>query len=246
LYRANFQSRILEEKLLKAGIPYQVLGTKFFDRAEIKDLMAYVRLAVNPESQVDLKRVINVPKRGIGKASVVRIFSGDVENLPAKAKKSYQEFQEILAKAGDFASQNLPSELVKFVIDILGFQNMAEEVNSEDLLERLANMFELSEFAKKYDEFGAEKGLEMFLDEVALMSDQDTKKDDKKEPRVKLMTIHASKGLEFHSVFLTGAEEALFSPQMGEEKRKMEDIAEEERRLFYVAMTRAKKKLFLS
>ncbi len=247
LYRANFQSRILEEKLLKAGIPYQVLGTKFFDRAEIKDLMAYVRLAVNPDSQVDLKRVINVPKRGIGKASVVKIFSGDVENLPAKAKKSYQEFQEILAKIADFASQNPPSALVQFIIEILNYEKTAQELNSEELLERLANMFELVEFAKKYDDFEPEVGLEKFLEEVALMSDQDTKKDEKDEPRVKLMTIHASKGLEFEVVFLTGAEETLFSPQMSDDdKRKKEEIAEEERRLFYVAMTRAKKKLFIS
>jgi len=248
LYRANFQSRILEEKLLKKGIPYQVLGTKFFDRAEIKDLMSYIRLAVNPESQVDIKRVINVPKRGIGKASVVKIFSGDVENLSTKAKKSFQEFQEILDKLSNFATQNPPSELVKYLIDMLAFEKTAQDLNSEELIERLANMFELSEFAKKYDQFGAEEGLEKLLDEVALMSDQDSKKDDKDSPRVKLMTIHASKGLEFEAVFLTGVEEDLFSAKMGGEmsKQKMEAQGEEERRLFYVAMTRAKKKLFLS
>lgn len=247
LYRANFQSRILEEKLLKAGIPYQVLGTKFFDRAEIKDLMSYIRLAVNPESQVDLKRVINIPKRGIGKSSVVKIFSGDIDGLPIKARNSFREFQQILESVADFAIQNSPSELVKFVIDILNFEKTAQDLNSEDLLERLANMFELSEFAKKYDQFGPGEGLEKLLDEVALMSDQDSKKNDKENPRVKLMTIHASKGLEFEAVFLTGAEEDLFSPQgIDGDKKKIEEKAEEERRLFYVAMTRAKKSLFIS
>ncbi len=247
LYRANFQSRILEEKLLKAGIYYQVLGTKFFDRAEIKDLMSYLRLSQNRESMVDLKRVINSPKRGIGKTSVLKIFSEKENELPGKTKKSYQEFLEILDKIGNFASQNYPSETIKFIIEILEFEKKANESKNDDLMERLANMFELVEFAKKYDDFEPEDSLEKFLDDIALMSDQDTKKDDKKEPRVKLMTIHAAKGLEFNSIFLTGAEGALFSPQASElDKKKMKEKMEEERRLFYVAMTRAKKKLFIS
>ena len=245
LYRANFQSRILEEAFLKKGIPYQVLGTKFFDRSEIKDLVAYLRLLLNPESQIDLKRVINSPKRGIGKASLVKIFSGDTESLSPKAKNGYQEFRDLLDYLNHKKDELKASELVLKLIEKLGYEKQAQEKLEGDLVERLENMYELVEFAKKYDNL--EDSLEKMIEDISLMSDQDTDEKKKNEPKVRLMTIHASKGLEFETVFLVGAEEALFSPQeIGLDKKEFDTKKEEERRLFYVAMTRAKKRLFIS
>ena len=246
LYRANFQSRALEEAMLANNIPYQVLGTKFFDRAEVKDIMSYLKASQNPESLTDLKRIINSPKRGLGTTSVVKIFAGNTESLTAKASNSYKQFQEILKKIKDFAQENTPSELVKFAIKESSFEKFFLNQKNDDAMERLANCYELAVFAEKYDELGAENGLLKFFEDVALMSDQDSKKDDKKSPRVKLMTIHASKGLEFDTIFLSGAEESFFSPQDGDDEKRMGQKQEEERRLFYVAMTRAKKRLYIT
>lgn len=247
LYRANFQSRILEEFFLQQNIPYQVLGTKFFDRAEVKDVMSYLKSAFNPKSLVDVKRVINSPKRGIGKTSVVKIFSGDLENLSNKAHNSYQNFLQILNKIKKYSQDNNPSKIIQYIIKESGLEQAYSDPKKDEDLERLSNMFELVEFAKKYDRLGISEGLSKLLEDVALMSDQDSKKDEVKKPTVKLMTIHSSKGLEFENVFITGAEDILFSPHevLLSVSQKQEKI-EEERRLFYVAMTRAKKKLFIS
>ncbi|MCK5589114.1 MAG: UvrD-helicase domain-containing protein [Candidatus Pacebacteria bacterium] len=246
LYRANFQSRILEEAMLRENIPYQVLGTKFFDRTEVKDIMSYIKASVNPKSLIDLKRIINSPKRGIGKTSVLKIFSGDTENLTAKAKISYNELTQILQKIQKFSKENTTSELIKFTINESGFEKIFLAQKTEEANERLANMYELALFAEKYDHLKPEDGLLKLLEDVALISDTDSKKDNKKNPMVKLMTIHSSKGLEFDTIFLTGAEEAFFSPIENGDKKKEKEKLEEERRLFYVAMTRAKTILFIS
>jgi len=244
LYRANFQSRLLEEACLKNDIPYQVLGTKFFDRAEVKDILSYIKSAFNPEALVDVRRVINTPRRGIGKVSLVKILSGDESGLSAKVKNELDSFRTILTDIKEFAEQYSPSETVAFTIERSGLESMYRESGKDEDLERLANMFELVAVAEKYDGLPKEEAMEKFLEEIALAGDQDSK-DDSREC-VKLMTIHASKGLEFDTVFLTGVEEDMFTPQPNMDRKAVEDKAEEERRLFYVAMTRAEKKLYFS
>lgn len=245
LYRANFQSRLLEEACLKQSIPYQVLGTKFFDRSEVKDIMAYIQVALAPESLTSLKRIINVPKRGIGDASVVKIFAGREAELTPKTKKALQDFREVLGAIREIINDGIaPSEVVMFVIQATGMGAQYRESGKEEDVERIANMYELSEVASKYDTMDSGEGMMKFLEEVSLASDQDSVKEN--QNTVKLMTIHAAKGLEFDTVFLTGAEEALFVPSDFDRTSNREEKAEEERRLFYVAMTRAKKKLYLS
>jgi DNA helicase-2/ATP-dependent DNA helicase PcrA len=254
LYRANFQSRVLEEAMLRENISYQVLGTKFFDRAEVKDIISYIRAAKNPESLVDIKRIINSPKRGIGKSSVVKIFAannGEEISLPAKAANSYAAFKEILKNIASFSEESeevLMSRIVTYAIEQSGYEQQLTEKKTDDDMERLSNIYELVSFAQKYDTFNTSEAIERFLEEVALMSDSDSnsKEKNEKKPSVKLMTIHASKGLEFDSVFVSGAEDHFFSPASDLDSKKAEEKIEEERRLFYVSMTRAKKKLFLT
>ncbi len=242
LFRTNFQSRILEESFLHRMIPYQVVGVKFFSRKEIKDVMAYLRAALNPESLSDIKRIINEPKRGIGKVSVAKIFAGQVESLPLKAKVSYNDFTNLLSRIAEHAENNLPSETIKYIIEESGFKKILGDSNGDDL-ERLENMQELVTYATKYDT--AEEPFEKFLEEVALLSDQDSLgKNSKDSNSVKLMTIHASKGLEFKYVFVVGLEQGLFPSERDDSKNKHED--EEERRLCYVAFTRAKEILHVS
>src|SRR3989344_2691669 len=195
LYRANFQSRVLEEEFLAKDVPYQVLGTRFFERKEIKDILAFLRFCFNPESISDLKRIINVPPRGIGKTTLLKIVEGKEESLPAGMKIKMSVFRELLRRIKNFAVQNPPSRTIMFI---------AEEV-------------------------GVIKNLEK-----------------KEKDGVRLMTVHASKGLEFAYVFVTGLEEGLFPHDRNNDENVSEEEAEEERRLFYVAVTRAKKKLFLS
>ncbi len=245
LYRANFQSRLLEEACLMNSIPYQVLGTKFYDRAEVKDTLSYIHSALNPEALVHVKRVINVPKRSLGKTSVLKIFAGKESDLTPKATKSLADFRTILTDVKNFIDTGYKvSEVISFVIERSGMEEMYRASKKEEDLERLANMYELVEVASKYDMFEAEEGLLRFLEEVALASDQDSKDDS--APMVKLMTIHAAKGLEFETVFVSGCEDALFTPRATTEQSASEEKTEEERRLFYVAMTRAKSKLFLT
>lgn len=242
LFRTNFQSRVLEEGCLEYGIPYQVIGTKFFERKEIKDIIAYLRAALNPASLSDIKRIINEPKRGIGTASIVKIFAGKSNEINSKAQNSYQQFLGLLQNIREYTTSHPPHESLKYIIEHSG---IAEKMRggSVDEQERLENMKELVSYAKKYSD--SELPYESFFEQVALLSDQDTM-NNKKEflNTVKLMTIHASKGLEFPLVFVAGLEQGLFPSHNDEQKNKYE--SEEERRLCYVAYTRAKEKLFLS
>ncbi len=240
LMRTNFQSRLIEEACLLYGIPYHVVGTRFFERKEIKDIMAYLRCALGGGALSDLKRIINEPKRGIGKVALAKIFANQVETLPPKTKDLYQKFKNLLAAIQMFAHTNPPSETIKFIIEESGFSNLLNEGTDEDK-EHLLNMKELVTYAKKYD--ALENPYEKFLDEVALLSDQDSL-DKEATPGVRIMTIHAAKGLEFEVVFLVGCEQGLFPSERNDSKDKYE--TEEERRLCYVAFTRAKKILNLS
>ncbi len=243
LYRANFQSRALEEAMIAENIPYQVLGTKFFERKEVKDVLSYLRASLNKDSLTDIKRIINVPARGIGKVTVLKIFAGEKEKLPPKIKESADNFFGLLSKIKNEAENKKPSEVIKFIIQETSLEKELKNGTDDDL-ERLENMRELATLARKFDQLPKTEGIEKLLEESALATDQDSL--EKNENAVKLMTVHASKGLEFDYVFITGLEANLFPHQglSGEQKTPAE--MEEERRLFYVALTRARKKLFLT
>ncbi len=243
LYRANFQSRILEEAFLTESVPYQVLGTKFFERKEIKDVMSYLRGSLNPESLSDIKRVINEPIRGIGKVTMLKVFEGKKDALPSTVKEKVNAFFALLERIKKYTEDNKPSDVIKFIIKETGFESELQKGNDEDK-ERLENMRELATLATKYDYMINPEGIEKLLEEFALASDQDSLI--KNENAVKLMTVHASKGLEFDFVFIAGLEQDLFPHQAIGKDAKTPAEMEEERRLFYVALTRARKKIFLS
>jgi DNA helicase II / ATP-dependent DNA helicase PcrA len=242
LYRENFQSRALEEALLHISIPYRVLGTRFFERAEVKDVLSYLRAARNPKSKIDLARIVAVPPRGIGKTTLEKMLAG--QPLPPAAAAKVQAFQDQLAKIRH-AVETLPaSEAVRFAAECSGIEKMLK-ADTEEGPERLSNIFELVNLAVRYDDALPPEGIERLLEEAALQSEQDSLEDKGgKSDRnsVSLMTVHASKGLEFDVVFVTGLEQGLF-PSIRESTDR---DTEEERRLFYVALTRARKRLFLS
>ena len=243
LYRTNFQSRVLEESLLFAGIPYQVLGVRFYERKEVKDVIAYLRLGMNPKSSLDLERVINVPARGIGKVTLEKIMSGKRSELPKAMQEKVNKFYELLSRIGKAAEHMKPSQLIAFIIKESGIEALLSDGDDEDT-ERLANVRELVTVAIRYDALEGREGIEQFLSDVALESDQDNLKHDR--DNVRLMTVHAAKGLEFDYVFVTGMEQDLFPSRRASEAGKDVSEREEERRLFYVALTRAAKKVFLS
>lgn len=243
LYRTNFQSRVLEEALLFSGIPYQVLGTRFYERKEVKDVIAYLRAAMNPRSAFDLERVINVPARGVGKVTLDKILSGQRDALPATMRAKVDAFFALLARIKDATETMKPSALISFIITETGIEKRLSEGDDEDT-ERLANVRELVTVAMRYDVFPDQEGLMQFLSDVALESDQDNMKES--SDAVRLMTIHAAKGLEFDHVFITGMEQDLFPSRRSQDESKDISEREEERRLFYVALTRAAQKVFLS
>ncbi|MDQ3014812.1 MAG: UvrD-helicase domain-containing protein, partial [bacterium] len=244
LYRANFQSRVLEEAFLSSSVPYQVLGVRFFERKEVKDVLSYIRASLNPEGLADIKRVINVPARGLGKVTLLKLFSGQKDTLPAPTLQKVESFYNILGAITLTASTSKPSDTIKYVLKISGIEQSLKASKLDEDLERLENIKELVTLATKYDGMTPEEGMESLLTDAALASDQDDMIKD--QSAVKLMTIHASKGLEFDYVFITGLEENLFpSRRMGSSDDGDKDT-EEERRLFYVALTRARKKLFLT
>jgi len=238
LYRENFQSRAIEEALLAAGLPYRVLGTKFFERKEVKDALSYLRAALNPKSTIDLARIAAVPPRGIGAVTLAKMLRKEDEGLPAGARAKVQAFRATIAAIGHALATLPASEAVRFAVETSGMEAMFQK-DGEEGHERLANIRELVNLATRYDFAPPPEGIERLLEEAALMSDQDELE---KEGGVSLMTVHASKGLEFDAVFVTGLEQGLFPSTREDEKKD----PEEERRLFYVALTRARTRLFLS
>lgn len=245
LYRANFQSRIIEEKMLEYSIPYQVLGVKFFDRKEVRDVLAYLRVAFNREALNDLKRALSFPKKGVGPAALAKILVGKSDELPPKLRTVVGNFFADLDKIRTYAEHHLPSDTIKYVLSVSGIKEELQKGKTDDDIDRLENVLEMATFAAKYDSFPPLEGIEKLIEEAALVSDQDTLNDPekKKEKRgVKLMTVHAAKGLEFKLVFVVGLEHELFPHVRDGADADME----EERRLFYVAITRAKEKLHLS
>ncbi|MBY0309702.1 UvrD-helicase domain-containing protein [Patescibacteria group bacterium] len=243
LYRTNFQSRSLEEAFLRNNIPYQLLGTKFFERREVKDILSYLRLALNPDSQSDLARVVNEPARGIGKVTLLKLIEGKRSELSGKVREKVDEFYAIMTSITEAASISTPSDLIKFIMKRSGYEAMLKEQGTEEDLERLENLRELVSVATRYDDLAPEDAVTALLERAALESDQDELKNRDEQDAVRLMTIHAAKGLEFSQVFISGLEEGLFPHERLDDARIDH---EEERRLFYVALTRAKHKLHLT
>ena len=243
LFRTNFQSRALEEGLLRVGVPYKLLGTHFFARKEVKDVLAWIRLAMDPSREVDKVRAAAAPPRGIGRITLGKLAAGQRGELRASERAKVEAFEKNIAELARAAETLTPSELVKLVIEKSGMhRTLVEEGNEEDR-ERFENIEELASVAARHDSTIGREGIATFLSEAALASDQD-EIDQNEKTGVTLMTVHAAKGLEFDTIFVSGMEEGLFPHQgMGENNDRDE---EEERRLFYVAMTRAKTRLFLT
>lgn len=243
LYRTNFQSRLLEEACLNYQLPYQLLGTKFYERKEIKDTLSYLRLALNPASQADLARVINEPARGIGKVTLLKILSGERASLTGTTATKVERFEQIMSDIGDAVRTKSLPETIAFIMNRTGLETELKKEGTEDALSRLENLRELVTLAKRYEELGPEEGAVALIENAALQSDQDELKNEAEHDAVRLMTVHSAKGLEFATVFICGLEEGLFPHE------RLDDTGidkEEERRLFYVALTRAGKKLYLS
>ena len=244
LYRANFQSRAIEEALLRADISYQVLGTRFFERKEVKDALSLVR-AATLGTNADLARIANIPPRGIGKVTLLKILSGQENTLSGAVREKVASLRALLARINEAAHKHSPSELMRIVITDSGLEAMFKADKLEGP-ERLENLRELVSLASRYDGYplvsdvSLHAGLDAFLESAALSSDQDELKDEANA--VRLMTVHASKGLEFPVVFVTGLEEGLFPY----EREGDDGDKEEERRLCYVAITRAQEKVHLT
>ncbi|HEY9763166.1 MAG TPA: DNA helicase PcrA [Trichocoleus sp.] len=259
LYRTNAQSRAFEELLTRYSIPYQVVGgLRFYDRREIKDVLAYLRVITNPSDSVSLKRVINVPRRGIGKSTLEKfdqaaqtlggvpvweILSDETsaKTLAGRSSKGVVEFAKLIQKYQENLDDAKASEIIQGVLEDSGYIEALKMEGTDDALERVANVQELYNAALQFEEENEDTSLVAFLSNASLASDRDDLKEGKEA--VSLMTLHSSKGLEFPVVFLVGMEQGLF-PNF----RSLEDPAaiEEERRLCYVGITRAKERLFIS
>ena len=256
LYRTNAQSRIPEEVFMQAGIPYRVFGgLKFYERREIKDILAYLRVIANPADDISLTRIINVPKRSIGDATVqilteeaakqglpvFAVLAALPEGLGGRAKNSVTEFFRMMTMLGAMKES---MGLEEFVDELIRQTGLEEQYRKEDTEESMNRIENIQEFRGSVHEFAALEEtptLEGYLENVALVTDLDRAED--RSGYVTLMTLHSAKGLEFDNVFIPGMEEGIFpsSRSLDDDKR-----LEEERRLMYVGITRAKKRLYLS
>lgn len=243
LYRTNFQSRGLEEAFLAENIPYRLLGTRFLDRKEIKDVLAWVRLSLEPSRETDRMRAVQAPPRGIGKVTLGKLVAGKRDELKPSERSKVEAFETLITELNGEAKEALPSAFIRSVIERSGLKAALEKGSDEDK-ERLENVKELATLASRYDALPGEEGIAAFLADTALAGDQDELDRKPEQKGVTLMTVHAAKGLEFDTVFITGLEQGLF-PHEGMNDTEERD-EEEERRLFYVAVTRAKRRLNLS
>ena len=261
-YRIHAQSRVLEEALRAVNVPYQIVGgTKFYDRAEVKDALAYLRVLVNPASDVDLARIVNVPARGIGQTTVDRLMAwatmndrslfdslaqvesiGDLGNA---AKKKLAAFRELLDALRLRVSVDRPSELLVAMLETTGYLAALKKEDTAESDARVENLQELvgsmQDYEAEAEAAGEVPNLAGFLERVTLVSDVDAMQEG---GRVTLMTVHGAKGLEFEEVLLTGMEEEMF-PYKGVDPGERDEL-EEERRLAYVAVTRARRRLVMT
>lgn len=245
LYRTNAQSRNLEEVLLKENIPYKVIGSfYFYNRKEIKDLISYLKLIYNPDDDVSLTRIINVPKRKIGTKTIENIISkaNDLNTSMFNAIDSGKEleFKKLILELQEKTDNLSLTELVELILDKTGIKQELEKEETLESVARLENLEEFKSITKNFEDRYGLISLEEFLNEISLVSDIEEHKD--QTDVITLMTIHSAKGLEFKYVFLVGLEEGVFP-----HSRSLydEEELEEERRLCYVAITRAREKLWL-
>ena len=260
LYRANAQARPVEDALNRAQIPYNIYGgTKFYERKEIKDMVAYLRVIQNPQDDISLKRIINVPRRGIGLRTIEKIEDRaslkeeslysvliDIDgnsDISRKAKASINGFVDIMSTFRSLKQIYPASKMIEKVMDITGYLDELEKDKSEESQDRIENLKEFISVAMEFESKNEDTSLEAFLTNVALTSELN--EEEEHADRVSLMTIHSAKGLEFPVVFLTGMEEKLFP--IARAIASMQDTQiEEERRLCYVGITRAKEELFMT
>lgn len=248
LYRTNNQSRAFEDVFVRNSIPYEIIGgIRFYDRKEVKDVLAYLKLLNNPFDSVSFERIVNTPRRGVGPKTLgdlneYRLVTGKdyFETLSDIGTKSAKQFGEDFIKIREVMNDVSLSELVDIVLEKSEYlKELKVSKNPEDE-SRVQNVYEFVSYVKEYEEKNPESELSEMLNEISLLSDIDQSKE---EDKVVLMTVHSSKGLEFRNVFVVGLEEGLFPSRMSMEDEK--DV-EEERRLFYVALTRARDRLFLT
>ena len=277
LYRTNAQSRAIEDSLMRESIPYKIIGgVRFYERKEIKDALAYLKLIINPHDDVSLRRVINVPARGIGKGVMdslqaispedvvadappllaaglqetisVRsmwarvLYAVDEARLGNRAITALRTFRDLIANLADAARQDTVSILIGKMLDRSGYLNDLRDENSEEANERIENLMELVSAARDFETHEAEPSLGGFVDRLSLLSEVD-EESGKRDAKVWMMTMHAAKGLEFPMVIIAGLEEGLFPHSRSAED---DDELEEERRLCYVGMTRARRQLLLT
>jgi DNA helicase-2/ATP-dependent DNA helicase PcrA len=259
VYRTNAQSRVLEDVLVRQGIAYQVIGgPRFYERAEIKDLIAYLQVIDNPADAVSLMRIANRPRRGIGDTSIARLVTfadghgmalwdamGHVEEagLASASAKAVTQFRSVMQSLMATATDASVATIVEAVLDRSGYLESLEAERTIEARGRIENLEELIGVAREYDAGGDERSLSGFLQEISLYSDQDALRSDEDDGgQVTLMTLHNAKGLEFRAVFMIGVEEGIFPHARSIEENSLE----EERRLAYVGMTRAKERLVLT
>ncbi len=259
LYRTNAQSRLLEERMIMEGIPYNVVGgTNFYSRAEIKDILAYLKTIDNGRDEVAVRRIVNIPKRGIGAATLEKLSAHadymdftlyDVmeiaDEVPGLGKTivKIRPFVELIDSLRQKAEEMTIAELIREVVDTIGYEEYLKDNDEETADDRMENVEELISKAVLFRETNEDAGLTEFLAEVALVADIDNVNEE--DNRVLLMTLHAAKGLEFPVVYLAGMEDGLFPGQAAIYSNQPEEI-EEERRLAYVGITRAMEELTLS
>jgi DNA helicase-2/ATP-dependent DNA helicase PcrA len=257
-YRANAQSRVLEDMLVRYGVGYQVIGgTRFYERAEIKDALAYLTLLVNPHDTVAFQRAVNSPRRGIGNTSQARIVSHantlgesvfevaaapeDIPGLAPAAVKAVGRFMSVMERLRERAEGNAPvGELLQETLDETGYFEALQAERTIEAQGRLENLEELVGVAREFDTAAEEATVEEFLQQLALFSEQDALEDD--DGTVTLMTMHNAKGLEYPVVFVIGCEDGVFPHSRAIEAGDLE----EERRLCYVGLTRAKRELYMT
>lgn len=261
LYRTNAQSRVIEEILIKSEVPYQIVGgIKFYDRKEIKDLLAYLRLISNPDDDISLRRIINVPKRGIGDTTVEKlaeaagsrglsIFAmlGDLDSvdIAARTKNTLREFYEMIANLHRMLEYLSVTELTEKTLELTEYRLELQRENTLESKSRLENIDEFLSVTMEFEKRNEDKTLVSFLTDLALIADIDTmdKEDGDADNAVVLMTMHSAKGLEFPVVFIIGLEETVFPHSRASNDN---EELEEERRLAYVGITRAEEELFLT
>ena len=259
LYRTNAQSRVFEESFMIKNIPYRIVGgTNFYQRKEVKDILSYLKVVDNGLDDLAVRRIINVPRRGIGAATIEKInvyavehnvsfldacFSSDSIDTLGNAKKKINGFADLIREFRRKMQEGSLEELFKYITDETGYIANLKAEETEEAEGRIENINELLNKVVTYEQEAEEASLSELLEEIALVADIDNLEDS--DNRVVLMTLHSAKGLEFPYVFICGMEDGIFPSYMTVMPEDDDDM-EEERRLCYVGITRAKKKLYLS